>query len=70
MGDNILHQAEEVAARAMLSQERAARRIAERVAADRADGRAWRCRGCDVYLRTTIWPRPASRLCSWCSSVA
>ena len=67
MGIDVLCQAEQIAAHAVLAHECAERRIAERVAADLAAGRTWRCRGCDAYLRSTFWPRPASGLCSWCS---
>ena len=63
---DVLRQAEEIVGHAVLSHERAERLIAERMAEDLAVGRFWRCRGCDAYLRSALWRRPASRLCPWC----
>ena len=70
MGSDVLRQAEEIAERAALSHEMAERKIAERMAADLAVGRTWRCRRCDAHLVSPLWPRPAFGLCAWCSPVA
>jgi hypothetical protein len=67
MGEDVLRQAEQIATRAVLAHECAERWIAERIATDLVAGRTWRCRGCDAYLRSNFWLRPASGLCSWCS---
>jgi hypothetical protein len=70
MEHDVLRQAEEIAERAVLTHEFAERRIAARIDESVAIGRAWRCRACDAYFPSTLWPRPASGLCAWCSPVA
>jgi hypothetical protein len=67
---DVLRQAEEIAKGAVLAYELAEQRIAERVASEVLAGRTWRCRRCDAYLVSPLWPRPASGLCPWCSPSA
>ena len=67
MGYDVLRQADDIAERAVLSHELSERKLAERVAVDLADGRTWQCRGSEVYLRGSLWPRLHSELCPWCS---
>ena len=70
MGDDVLRQAEEIVEGAVRSHALAERLIAARIADSVATGRAWRCRACDAYFPSTLWPRPAYGLCVWCSPSA
>ena len=66
--DDVVRQAEEIAARVLLARYVAEQEIATKIAESVTAGRVWRCRACDALCASALWPEPACGLCLWCSS--